>query len=187
MSLRLMLSNSYYHGSIKSLVYLSILGHVTALHQLSCAVAGWPPADAPYCSAGGVTPRKVFNVGHCGGGAAATVTALWMALQCPTADVRCITFGSPKAGNAAFTEAFRQASQVTCFAQSAGFLQLLLGASLQSSHVQHMQPGGAHLERQLQALCQGLLACLGVAHTAPCQFFGLHVSSGYGLTDTIRR
>ena len=30
-----------------------------------------------------------------------------MALQCPTADVRCMSFGSPKVGNAAFCEAFR--------------------------------------------------------------------------------
>ena len=30
-----------------------------------------------------------------------------MALQCPTADVRCITFGSPRVGNAAFCEAFK--------------------------------------------------------------------------------
>ena len=69
-----------------------------------------------------MTPRKVFCSGYCSGAAAATVTALWMALQCPTADVRCITFGSPKVGNAAFTEVYRQASQVTCLAQSAGVL-----------------------------------------------------------------
>ena len=119
------------------------LGIVTALHQRSYAVAGRPPADAPYCSAGGVTPRKVFNVGHCGGGAAATVTALWMALQCPTADVRCVTFGSPKVGNAAFTEVFRQDSRVLCLAQPAGILQLGLSGSLQSSHVQQTQPGGS--------------------------------------------
>ena len=30
-----------------------------------------------------------------------------MALQCPTADVRCMSFGSPKVGNAAFCDAFR--------------------------------------------------------------------------------
>ena len=115
------------------------LGVVTALHQHLGAVAGWPPAGAHYCSAGGVTPRKVFNVGYCGGGAAATVTALWMALQCPTADVRCVTFGSPKVGNAAFTEVFRQASQVTCLAQSAGSLQLLMGASVRRSAMRPSQ------------------------------------------------
>ena len=35
-----------------------------------------------------------------------------MALQCPTADVRCMSFGSPKVGNAAFCEAFRWVTAV---------------------------------------------------------------------------
>ena len=132
-----------------------------------------------------MTPRKVFIVGHCGGGAAATVTALWMALQCPTADVRCITFGSPKVGNAAFTEVFRQAFQDIGLAQSAGHRRLLLSAS---SHVQHTSQGVCTCERQLQALCQGLLACLDAAtlqHTAACRSPDLPVSGGYGFTDTL--
>ena len=57
--------------------------------------------------AGGLTPRRILCTGYCGGGAMATVAAVWMALQCPTADVRCVTFGSPRVGNAAFCEAFR--------------------------------------------------------------------------------
>ena len=40
----------------------------------------------------------------------ATVAAVWMALQCPTADVRCVTFGSPRVGNSAFCEAFKWVS-----------------------------------------------------------------------------
>ena len=54
-----------------------------------------------------MTPRKVLCTGYCGAGAMATVAAVWMALQCPTADVRCMTFGSPRVGNSAFCEAFR--------------------------------------------------------------------------------
>ena len=57
--------------------------------------------------AGDLIPRRVLCTGYCGGGAMATVAAVWMALQCPTADVRCITFGSPRVGNAAFCEAFK--------------------------------------------------------------------------------
>ncbi|DBA83613.1 hypothetical protein WJX77_012231 [Trebouxia sp. C0004] len=56
---------------------------------------------------GGVTPRRITSVGFCVGGSVASLAAVFAALQCPTADVRCITFGSPLTGNAAFAEAFR--------------------------------------------------------------------------------
>lgn len=45
--------------------------------------------------------------GFCVGGSLATIAACWAALQSPTSDVRCITFGAPHVGNAAFVEAFR--------------------------------------------------------------------------------
>ncbi len=59
------------------------------------------------CDAGGVTPRRITSVGYCVGGSVASLAAVFAALQCPTADVRCITFGSQLVGNAAFAEAFR--------------------------------------------------------------------------------
>lgn len=62
--------------------------------------------------AGGITPRRITCVGYCLGGAVANLTALFTALQYPTADVRCITFGAQYTGNAAFAEAFRCE---TCF------------------------------------------------------------------------
>lgn len=40
----------------------------------------------------------------------ASLAAVFAALQCPTADVRCITFGSQLVGNAAFADAFRCAT-----------------------------------------------------------------------------
>ena len=60
----------------------------------------------PDC-AGGITPRRITNVGYCVGGSVASLAAVFSALQCPTADVRCITFGSQLVGNAAFAESFR--------------------------------------------------------------------------------
>ena len=45
--------------------------------------------------------------GFCFGGSLATIAACWAGLQSPTSDVRCITFGAPNVGNAAFVEAFR--------------------------------------------------------------------------------
>ena len=41
------------------------------------------------------------------GGMVATIAALWAALHYPTADVRCITFGAQKVGDAAFVQTFR--------------------------------------------------------------------------------
>ena len=51
--------------------------------------------------------------GFCVGGSLATIAACWAALQSPTSDVRCITFGAPHSGNAAFVEAFRCAMVAT--------------------------------------------------------------------------
>ncbi len=59
------------------------------------------------CDTGGVTTRRITSVGYCVGGSVASLAAVFAALQCPTADVRCITFGSQLVGNAAFAEAFR--------------------------------------------------------------------------------
>jgi hypothetical protein len=56
---------------------------------------------------GHTPPRRVLLTGWCMGGSLATIAAPWAALQCPTADVRCITFGAPLSGNAAFVEVFR--------------------------------------------------------------------------------
>ncbi|BDA46012.1 probable lipase at C-terminar half [Coccomyxa sp. Obi] len=56
---------------------------------------------------GGRTPRRILLTGFCVGGSLATIAACWAALQSPTSDVRCITFGSPNVGNAAFAEVFR--------------------------------------------------------------------------------
>ena len=52
-------------------------------------------------------------MGYCVGGSIASLSAVFAALQCPTADVRCITFGSQLVGNGAFAEAFR--SDPACF------------------------------------------------------------------------
>jgi dienelactone hydrolase len=57
--------------------------------------------------AGGSTPRRIVLTGFCVGGSLATIAACWAALQSPTSDVRCITFGAPCVGNAAFVEAYR--------------------------------------------------------------------------------
>ena len=40
--------------------------------------------------------------GHSLGAGVASLAAPWAALQWPSADVRCVTFGNPKPGNAAF-------------------------------------------------------------------------------------
>ncbi|KAK9818390.1 hypothetical protein WJX72_011847 [[Myrmecia] bisecta] len=55
----------------------------------------------------GRPPRRIICTGFCMGGSLATLGAVWAALQSPTADVRCITFGAPKVGNSAFAQVFR--------------------------------------------------------------------------------
>ena len=43
----------------------------------------------------------------CAGGALATLAAAWAAFEYPSADVRCITLGSPRTGNAEFVQAVK--------------------------------------------------------------------------------
>lgn len=62
------------------------------------------------CETGGLQPRRINLTGWCTGGQLSQVAALWAAVHYPEADVRCITFGAQKAGNAAFAEAFRSVS-----------------------------------------------------------------------------
>ncbi len=50
----------------------------------------------------GVAPDRIVVIGHSLGGAVAQLAALWATLQFPRADVRAITFGSPRVGNKAF-------------------------------------------------------------------------------------
>ena len=64
-----------------------------------------------YWNAGGQQPRKIKCLGWCVGGMLATVAAAWAALKYPTADVRSITFGAQKVGNAAFAQVFRCATK----------------------------------------------------------------------------
>ena len=47
---------------------------------------------------GGRQPSRVICTGHSLGGALATLCAPWCAIEYPKADVRCITFGSPRVG-----------------------------------------------------------------------------------------
>ncbi|KAK9866652.1 hypothetical protein WJX84_004627 [Apatococcus fuscideae] len=56
---------------------------------------------------GGETPRRILCTGYCKGGGIATLAATWAALQCPTADTRCITFGAPMIGNSSFVQLFK--------------------------------------------------------------------------------
>ncbi|KAK9813912.1 hypothetical protein WJX73_004505 [Symbiochloris irregularis] len=55
---------------------------------------------------GGKAPTRVICTGHSLGGALATLGAAWAALQWSKADVRCITFGSPRVANRSFKRAF---------------------------------------------------------------------------------
>lgn len=50
----------------------------------------------------GVTPARIDCIGHSLGGGLATICGPWAAETWPTADVRVISFGSPKAGNDEF-------------------------------------------------------------------------------------
>ncbi len=60
-----------------------------------------------HVNAGHVAPRRIVCVGFCVGGSVATLAATWAAIQWPTADVRCISFGASAVGNAAFAAAFK--------------------------------------------------------------------------------
>lgn len=54
----------------------------------------------------GGRPRTIAVSGFCCAGGLAICAAPWLALRYPSADVSCITFGSPRVGNAAFTHMF---------------------------------------------------------------------------------
>lgn len=55
----------------------------------------------------GITPTLVIITGHSLGAGVASLAAPWAALQWPGADIRCVTFGNPKPGNQAYSDAFR--------------------------------------------------------------------------------
>ena len=57
--------------------------------------------------AGDEQPRRIVCVGFCAAGSVSTLAAAWAAVQWPTADVRCISFGAPAVGNAPFAAAFK--------------------------------------------------------------------------------
>lgn len=54
----------------------------------------------------GYIPRRVTCVGFGVGGAVATLAACWAGSKVATADVRCVSFGSPRVGNRNFKMAF---------------------------------------------------------------------------------
>ena len=67
----------------------------------------WHSASEGNLGAGGEVPRRILCTGYCKGGGLATLASTWAALQCPTADTRCITFGSPTIGNPTFVQLFK--------------------------------------------------------------------------------
>ena len=85
------------------------LGLYTSQHVMHMKKKAVSTFHLPF--AGGVTPRRITAVGYCVGGSVASLAAVFAALQCPTADVRCITFGSQLVGNSAFANAFRCAQE----------------------------------------------------------------------------
>ena len=50
----------------------------------------------------GRAPDGIVCIGHSLGGAVAQLAALWLAQRFPRADLRVVTFGSPRVGNRAF-------------------------------------------------------------------------------------
>lgn len=87
------------------------------------AIASWAASERNACmiclvivtvhitahvhTAGDVSPRRITSVGFCGAGTVSTLAASWLAVQWPTADVRCISFGAPALGNVEFAAAFK--------------------------------------------------------------------------------
>ena len=51
-------------------------------------------------------PRRITCCGYSIGGGLCTIGAYWAAIKFPTADVRCVTFGSPRVGSKQFAFAF---------------------------------------------------------------------------------
>ncbi len=60
---------------------------------------------------GGRAPQRVVAIGHSLGGAVAQLAALWATLRFPRADVRCISFGSPRVGNHAWKVSCRRCAR----------------------------------------------------------------------------
>ena len=79
------------------------------------AVSQSAPVQAPGCP----SVRLASPAGHSRGAAVATLLAPWAALQWPSADVRCVTFGSPRVGNQAFVNVSSE-SCCTMTSQQAG-------------------------------------------------------------------
>ena len=52
----------------------------------------------------GAQPTRIDCLGHSLGGGVATLCGVWAALMWPAADVRVVTFGSPKVGNSDFAQ-----------------------------------------------------------------------------------
>ncbi len=50
----------------------------------------------------GRPPDRVVCIGHSLGGAVAELAALWITSRFPQADIRMVSFGSPRVGNKAF-------------------------------------------------------------------------------------
>ena len=50
----------------------------------------------------GRPPDRVVCIGHSLGGAVAELAALWITTRFPQADIRMVSFGSPRVGNKAF-------------------------------------------------------------------------------------
>ena len=82
------------------------------------------PVQAPGCP----PTRLASPAGHSLGAAVATLLAPWAALQWPSADVRCVTFGSPRVGNQAFTNVSSQ-SCCTLTSQQGGCFPALPSAA----------------------------------------------------------
>ena len=72
-------------------------------------------------NAGDASPRRIACVAFCGAGSVITLAAAWAAVQWPTADVRCITFGSQLVGNAAFAESFRYVNLLIALVTGSGY------------------------------------------------------------------
>lgn len=65
-----------------------------------------PPLQVLDELSGGRQPLRVLCTGHSLGGALATLGAVWAGLRYHQADIRCITFGSPRVGNRKFRAAY---------------------------------------------------------------------------------
>jgi hypothetical protein len=85
--------------------HLGFLTHFTGLTSASDKARNI--ATAVLSLTNGKQPSRAICTGHSMGGALASLGATWAALQFPTAEVRCITFGAPRVGNSRFIRAFK--------------------------------------------------------------------------------